>query len=231
MAVEQVKGNIFASRAQTIVNTVNCEGVMGAGLALEFRLREPEMFKKYAAICRAGELAPGKLWLYKASVRLVLNFPTKTRWKLPSRPEYLEAGLRKFAATYRAKGITSIAFPLLGADKGGLSPDVSREIMMRHLSPLTDLAVEIYEYDPKARDDLFDRLEAHILDQDIGALKRETGIQESQLSIIQRAVAAGDICQVNQIGRLPGVGEKSLAKLYAVLKIEPGKSEQGSLFG
>jgi O-acetyl-ADP-ribose deacetylase (regulator of RNase III) len=136
MSIIEIKGNIFTTKAQTIVNTVNCVGVMGAGIALEFRLREPEMYRRYVEICKAGKLSPGVLWLYKSAQPQVLNFPTKKDWKHPSRPEYLENGLSKFAATYREKGITSIAFPMLGADKGGLPIHVSREIMRRYLSPL-----------------------------------------------------------------------------------------------
>ena len=81
-------GNIFNTEAQTIVNTVNCVGVMGAGIAYEFRLRYPQMFEKYRTLCdpnNPNRLTVGKLWLYQGNDRLILNFPTKTHWKMPSK--------------------------------------------------------------------------------------------------------------------------------------------------
>ena len=83
MTIRIITGNIWNSKAQTIVNTVNCEGVMGAGIALECRLRFPEMFNKYKEVCEKGLLKPGLLLLYKSDERWILNFPTKTSWKLP----------------------------------------------------------------------------------------------------------------------------------------------------
>lgn len=90
------KGNIFNSQTQTIVNTVNCVGVMGKGIALVFKLRYPEMFDKYKVFCQSKMIGIGKLWLYKSeeSTQWVLNFPTKFHWKYPSKIEYLEAGLQ-----------------------------------------------------------------------------------------------------------------------------------------
>ena len=81
-------------------------------------------------ICEKGLLEPGLLLLHKNDQRWILNFPTKTLWKLPSKEEYLHTGLIKFKNTFKEKGITSIAFPLLGASHGGLTPEKSIEIMM-----------------------------------------------------------------------------------------------------
>ena len=67
MSITEINGNIFTTKSQTIVNTVNCVGIMGAGIALEFRLREPDMYRQYVQICKDGKLSPGTLWLYKAS--------------------------------------------------------------------------------------------------------------------------------------------------------------------
>ena len=105
MTIQIITGNIWNSKAQTIVNTVNCEGVMGAGIALECRLRFPEMFSKYKEICEKGLLEPGLLLLHKNDQRWILNFPTKTLWKLPSKEEYLHTGLIKFKNTFKEKGI------------------------------------------------------------------------------------------------------------------------------
>jgi competence ComEA-like helix-hairpin-helix protein len=142
--VRYVKGDIFTSNAQTLVNTVNCRGVMGKGLALQFKLRYPAMFRDYVASCRAGKVRIGKLHLYRAGERLILNFPTKDDWRQPSKLEYIEKGLKYFVDTYRKLGIKSVAFPQLGCQNGGLDweKDV-RPLMRKYLDPL-DIDVEIY---------------------------------------------------------------------------------------
>lgn len=153
-----VEGNIFNTKCQTVVNTVNCVGVMGKGIALVYKLRYPAMFDIYKSYCSSRHIDIGKLWLYKGDPNdpWVLNFPTKKHWKFPSKIEYVVKGLEKFVATYKEKGITSIAFPLLGTHNGGLDKDEVLSIMTQYLSQC-DIPIEIYEYDPKAADDLFER--------------------------------------------------------------------------
>lgn len=136
-------GNIFESKAQTLVNTVNCVGVMGKGLALEFKKRYPSMFIDYERICKGGLLDIGKLWLYKGQNRWILNFPTKYDWRQPSTEYYLETGLDKFMKTYQERKISSIAFPLLGASNGGLHPEVSLKIMTNYLQHC-EIPISIY---------------------------------------------------------------------------------------
>lgn len=103
-------GNLFSSQCQTLVNTVNCVGVMGAGIALEFKLRYPEMFVRYVQHCRSERIDIGKLWLYKPpqpDKQWVLNFPTKRDWKHPSKVEYLQKGLQRFVETYAQRELTT----------------------------------------------------------------------------------------------------------------------------
>ena len=135
--------DIFQSEAQTLVNTVNCIGVMGKGIAQRFKGEYPEMFEQYVEICKNGLLNVGKLWLYKTETKWILNFPTKTDWRYPSKIEYLEAGLEKFVSTYKSKGITSVAFPLLGASNGKIDPEISLNIMKKYLQEC-DIPVYIY---------------------------------------------------------------------------------------
>ena len=85
---------------------------MGAGIALEFRLRYPKMLKEYKGLCEQNKISIGNLWLYKSNDKSILNFPTKFHWKYPSKIEWLESGLQKFIESYENKGITSIAFPI-----------------------------------------------------------------------------------------------------------------------
>ncbi|MBW3624998.1 MAG: macro domain-containing protein [Armatimonadetes bacterium] len=137
--IEFTDTTVFNVPAMTLVNTVNCVGVMGAGLALEFKLRFPEMFQDYTARCRLGAVAVGSPYLYKPEgdgEPWVLNFPTKLHWRDPSRIEWVEAGLKRFTEMYRREGITSVAFPPLGCTNGGLSWEAVRPLMERHLEPL-----------------------------------------------------------------------------------------------
>ena len=112
--------DLFASPARSLVNTVNTVGVMGKGIAKDFKTIYPEMFARYRELCERGQLDIGQLWTYQTSNKLVVNFPTKKHWRNPSRPEYIEAGLQTFVSKYHSYGITSISFPLLGCGNGEL---------------------------------------------------------------------------------------------------------------
>lgn len=141
--IRVIKGDLFSSEAQTLVNTINCVGVMGKGIALEFKLRYPEMFKRYQELCKQQLIKTGNLWLYKSPEKWILNFPTKDDWRNKTKIEYLTTGLQKFLDTYKEKGITSIAFPLLGANNGGLDPKLSLDVMENYLKQC-DIDVDIY---------------------------------------------------------------------------------------
>lgn len=212
MSLIELKGNIFCTKAQTIVNTVNCVGVMGAGIALECKLRYPEMFQKYADFCEAGLFEPGKLWLYKQESPWVLNFPTKKHWRYPSKESYLQAGLEKFVQTYEEKGITSIAFPLLGADKGGIPKDISLSIMKEYLSNLP-IDIEIYEYDPKVADPFYTDIQDWITTTDLQALSQNSGIRLKYLEVIKESMGQGEVHQISQILNIKGIGLTTLEKL------------------
>ena len=207
------KGNIFASNAEVIVNTVNCVGVMGAGLALECRLRYPDMFHEYYDLCKSGRIGIGELWVYDAGHRKILNFPTKKHWKRPSKIEYLEKGLEKFACSYEELGIKNIAFPLLGADRGGLPKNKSLEIMRKWLQGLP-IHIEIYEYDPNAKDDLYDKFEKWVVGATEREISEQAGVGIQYARRVKELVAGGGIKQLNQLGKAEGVGIKTLQKMY-----------------
>ena len=136
--------SLLESSAQTLVNTVNCVGVMGKGLAQAFSKLEPQMFAAYKRICDQRLLEPGKLLLWRASPNWVLNFPTKLHWRNPSRLEWIEAGLEKFVAAYEAQGITEISFPKLGCGNGNLDWEDVRAVME---SWLGGLPIKVYIHD------------------------------------------------------------------------------------
>ena len=125
------------SPARVLVNTVNTVGVMGKGIAKSFKAIYPEMFDQYQQICESGSFDIGNLWLYKTNNRWILNFPTKRHWRHPSRPEYIDAGLRKFVEVYHLYGITSVSFPLLGCGNGELDWNSQvKPLMEEHLGKL-----------------------------------------------------------------------------------------------
>ncbi len=212
MIIER-RGNIFTTKAQTIVNTINCVGVMGAGIAYEFRLRHKDMFERYVELCEKKQIDIGKLWIYKNEDKKILNFPTKYDWRYPSKEEYLHKGLQKFVDTYQTRGIESIAFPLLGAQKGGLSEKKSLEIMHHYLAKC-DIDVEIWYFDPMAKDDLFEKFVAILQESDLEYLKKESGVG---LSILNKIVKAVDLEYINSMSSLlqvKGVGDKTVEKLF-----------------
>src|SRR6185295_9008030 len=111
MPVERGKENLLAADVDALVNTVNTEGVMGKGLALQFKKAFPESFTSYERACKAGEVVPGRMHIVQrlASPRFIINFPTKKHWRNPSKLEYIRDGLRDLVVHVRRLGIESIA--------------------------------------------------------------------------------------------------------------------------
>jgi O-acetyl-ADP-ribose deacetylase (regulator of RNase III) len=128
--------SIFDSPAQTLVNPCNCVGVMGAGLAKEFKARHPFMFADYAMACAYNGLAPGDLHLYKVGTPWVLCAATKGHWRDKSRIEWVTACLDVFARDYEELGITSVAWPKLGCGLGGLDWRDVKPVMEERLGGL-----------------------------------------------------------------------------------------------
>lgn len=139
-----VQGDLFQSPAQVLVNTVNTKGVMGKGVALQFKQLFPEMFEQYQDLCEQGKIDIGKLWLYKSPHKWVLNFPTKKHWRYPSKLEYVITGLEKFVRSYDEMGIHSIAFPPLGCGNGQL--DFKSQVQPIMHQYLSRLPIDIFIY-------------------------------------------------------------------------------------
>lgn len=136
------EGTVFNVNTQALVNTVNCIGVMGAGIALEFMLRYPKMFEDYEAKCKDKKITTGKIDYYNNSDgRIIVNFPTKWHFKYPSKLIWIEQGLQDFVKTYQTYGINNVAFPKLGTSKGGLNWNDVKELMEKYLSQLN---IEVY---------------------------------------------------------------------------------------
>jgi O-acetyl-ADP-ribose deacetylase (regulator of RNase III) len=136
-------GDILQSSMHAIVNTVNCVGVMGAGIALAFKKRFPDMYKDYAARCNRQEVKLGEPYCYRSQGKIIINFPTKNHWKGNSQLEWIRKGLQYMAAHLQEWGVQSLALPPLGCGLGNLSWDQVRPLMLEACTSLT-LPVEIY---------------------------------------------------------------------------------------
>jgi O-acetyl-ADP-ribose deacetylase (regulator of RNase III) len=143
-----VRGNLFDSQAEALVNAVNTVGVMGRGVALEFKHRFPENYIAYRAACRRDELVVGKMFTFETSLeqpRWIINFPTKQHWRNPSKLEFVRDGLENFVRVIEAKKISSVALPALGCGTGQLDWKTVRELLGASLEPLDHVAFEIFE--------------------------------------------------------------------------------------
>jgi O-acetyl-ADP-ribose deacetylase (regulator of RNase III) len=126
MAILIETGDLFSSQAQTIVNTINCKGIMGAGIALRCKKLFPEVYADYVVRCKSKSVKTGEPYLFcRDQTPWILNFPTKNHWRNHSKLHYISDGLMYLANHYNQWGITSLAFPALGCGNGGLLwPDV-----------------------------------------------------------------------------------------------------------
>lgn len=143
------KGDLFSSNAQALVNTVNTVGVMGKGLALQFKEKFPYNFSAYRNVCQRGKLTPGKMLVVRdfnrfLGERLIINFPTKVHWRNPSKYEYIESGLKDLVRVIQEYRISSLAIPPLGCGLGGLDWNIVKGMIENALEPLTDVNITIY---------------------------------------------------------------------------------------
>ena len=141
-----------------IVNTVNCVGVMGKGIALQFKKKWPANFKAYAAVCKAEELRPGNMHVFDAGAlatpKFVINFPTKDHWRGKSRIEYIEDGLHDLVRVIDKLQIKSIAIPPLGCGNGGLEWEPVKLLIEEAFANLPDVEVRLFvpTWTPSAKD-------------------------------------------------------------------------------
>lgn len=149
MPIKYVNDDLFESQAKVLVNTVNTVGVMGKGIAKEFKRQYPKMFEEYLRKCANGSLDIGKLWLHETSHKWILNFPTKEHWRSKSKVEHIKAGLEEFVKIYTSERIESIAFPMLGCGNGGLDwENQVKPLMEEYLEPLPiDIYIHLYGAD------------------------------------------------------------------------------------
>jgi len=142
------QGDLLRDDSEAIVNAVNCVGVMGRGIALQFRNAYPENFKAYAQACQREEVLPGKMFVFETRTltnpRYIINFPTKRHWRGKSRMEDIDAGLTALVAVLREKNMRSVAIPPLGSGLGGLNWDEVKPRIEAALASVDDVKVSIY---------------------------------------------------------------------------------------
>jgi O-acetyl-ADP-ribose deacetylase (regulator of RNase III) len=147
--IEFKRGDIINEDVEALVNPANCVGVMGKGLALQFKQAFPANFKEYAAACRRGEVEPGEVLLHQTghltNPRYIINLPTKRHWRDKSRIEDIETGLHSLRYEILSRGIQSVALPAIGCGLGGLPWSEVRPLIEKTLGALNGVRVVVFE--------------------------------------------------------------------------------------
>ena len=145
--IQYINGNLFTSNAKVLVNTVNTVGVMGKGIAYDFKKYYPKMFEEYKQLCDTNQFNIGDLNLYKTSNKWILNFPTKEHWRSPSKIDFIEKGLQKLVQDAHKLQINDIAMPKLGCGNGGLDWESEVKPLVEKYLKKSPINVSIYEFD------------------------------------------------------------------------------------
>lgn len=143
--MDLVRGNLFESSAHALVNTVNCVGIMGKGIAYQFKRSFPAYFQDYQRRCKRGEVRLGEVYAYLDSAKLIISFPTKEHWKSNSRLNDIDAGLISLRELLLREHVRHVAVPPLGCGNGGLAWADVRPLIEARLGDLPDVSVEVYE--------------------------------------------------------------------------------------
>lgn len=203
-------GTVFNANTDAIVNTVNCDGVMGAGIALEFGLRYPDMYDSYKTKCELNEMRIGKVDYYTSNEITIVNFPTKHHFKYPSRIEWIESGLRDFVNSYNQYQFRSIAFPKLGAGKGSLEWGQVLPVMEKYLEPLDIecvICLDTITYAEGVEKRMVDRINSDAPEQIVQSVK----LSKDRLNSI---IENRPFTRFFEISRIKGLGKKTYAKLF-----------------
>ena len=220
-------GSVFNAPVQAIVNTVNTMGAMGAGIALEFSLRYPDMFDDYVEKCKNENIKVGKVDYFRTTDKIIVNFPTKWHFKYPSRMEWIEGGLVDFMNTYKQNGVTSVAFPKLGCANGKLNWIDVKRVMEKYLS---DLDIDVYicldslsEAQGKEKEmlDLFNSYDLNVLSEKIK-------LKANQVEYLNLRKPFKRFWQIGVEKPIKGAAYKKIFNFFDNYK--PEESEQLSLF-
>lgn len=224
--IKDTDSTVFNVGADCIVNTINCVGFMGKGLALEFALRFPELEQDYVEACKKKVIHTGQVYFHEIDGQKIINFPTKFHFKYPSKMEWIEQGLDYFLAHYKAWGIQSVAFPLLGAGNGGLDPKVVEQTMRERLA-LAD--IDVYICHSKLLEGKELEMVAAFQSASIMDLKKQIRLNAKQCAALQQGQTT--IRRFVDISKLEGIGTETYKALFQLFYREKKQSyEQLSLF-
>jgi len=152
--ISYIIGDLLEADVEAVVNTVNTVGVMGKGIALQFKDKYPNNLNAYLAACKSGEMIIGKMLVFKESEayggKIIINFPTKKDWKHKSKYEYIEKGLKDLVKVINEYNIKSIAIPPLGCGNGGLEWDKIKSLMEKYLGTITS-CTDIFVFEPNEK--------------------------------------------------------------------------------
>jgi Predicted phosphatase homologous to the C-terminal domain of histone macroH2A1 len=211
--IQYITGNILDSNAQALVNTVNTIGIMGKGIALQFRKAYPNNYKAYEKACKNNDIRVGKMFVtldsnITSGEKLIINFPTKTDWRKPSEYKYIEEGLENLVEIINSKQIRSIAIPPLGAGNGGLKWEKVKKIMEQKLAHLD---VDIYVYEPTLQ------IQEHLIKERV----KLTDARALLLYVLYDLVKNGEYVSEFSSEKICYFLQKFGAKKYFKLEFEP----------
>lgn len=209
--IKYFEGTVFNTDAKAIVNTINCIGVMNAGIALEFGLRYPKMLDEYTQKCKNKEIQVGKIYYFKDTEKTIINFPTKWHFKYPSKIEWIEMGLKNFVETYKQYNIVSVAFPKLGTLNGQLDWKVVKNLMEYYLSKV-DIDVYICLDDKKEAEGIEAKMLEFINKLDINRIKSEVKLNEKQIIMLNNYKPFSRFWKIKEIESLGTKTYKALFK-------------------
>ncbi len=220
--IKYFEGTVFNTDAQAVVNTINCIGVMNAGIALEFGLRYPNLLKEYVDKCKNKEIHIGEIYYYKENDITIINFPTKWHFKYPSQIEWIENGLKNFVATYKKYDFKSVAFPKLGTLNGKLEWTRVKFLMEKYLSNL-DVEVYICLDEKKEAEGIEKSMLGIINNISIQRLKENVKFNEQQTNVFLQNKPFRRFWMIRE---LDGLGNKTYKALFDYCyEIATGKKE------
>lgn len=209
--IKYFDGTVFNVDTGCVVNTVNCVGVMGAGIALEFKLRYPDMFEDYRKKCDKKEIVTGKIDYYKVDGGpIIANFPTKNHFKFPSKLLWIEKGLHDFVNTYKQHNIKSIAFPKLGSNKGGLNWEEVKALMEKYLASL-DIVVYICLDEKKEAAGIEKEMVDRLNTSNIGDLSTIIRLNINQKKALEENIPYGRFWQISTT---ESIGIKTYERIF-----------------
>ena len=211
--IQYITGNILDSNAQALVNTVNTMGVMGKGIALQFKKAYPNNYKAYEKASKNEEVKVGKMFVTLDSntttgERIIINFPTKTNWRKPSEYIYIENGLDNLIEVINNKQIKSIALPPLGAGNGGLNWEKVKKLIEQKLGHLN---IDIYVYEPTMQ------IQEHLMKERV----KLTDARALLLYVLYDLVKNGEYVSEFSSEKICYFLQKFGAKKYFKLEFEP----------